>query len=105
MSIFNPENDQELLYQEYIAARVMYKANKKLCSQLPDNHPEKAENLQKLQAFKNKLDAINKHCLNNIDCFADLMDPELKHSLIEDDIIQLREELKEVKKSLMAMQE
>ncbi len=103
MSVSKPANVEELLYQEFIASKVVYKITKRLCIQLPDDHPEKAENLKKLQEFKNKLDIINKHYLKHIDDYVDLMDPELSSSLSEDDIILLRKELNEAKKTLMSM--
>lgn len=105
MNIADPLYNEELLFQEYVAAKVMYKATIKLCKQLPDDSPEKEENLERLKRFKNKLDRINKYCTKHIDYYADLMDSDLKNMLKEDDIILLREELKEVKKSLKAMQE
>lgn len=104
MRISKPANDEELLYQEFIASKVIYKITKRLCNQLPDENPEKAENLKKLQEFKNKLDIIDKHYLKHIDDYVNLMDTELGCSLSENDIILLRDELNEVKKSLIAMQ-
>ncbi|MFW6289955.1 MAG: hypothetical protein ACOC0R_03215 [Mariniphaga sp.] len=86
MKIVDPLKNEELLLQEYVAAKLIYKATNKLCKQLPDASPEKKENLIRLRRYKNKLDRINKYCLKHIDYYADLMDPELKNMLKEDDI-------------------
>lgn len=104
MNTANPANYNEWLYQEYIAAKVVYKIAKKQCNQIPDDNPKKDEILNKLQKMKNRIALIDDFFLKNIDRYSDLLDSELNYSLHEDDIILLRKELKEIKKSLTNLQ-
>lgn len=96
--------DNEWLFQEFIASRIAYRVTVKKIRRMPDSHPEKAEIADKLKLMKQKMSTVEKFFSKNIDTFADLLDPELRNSLNENDIIRLREELYEVRRSIAAME-
>ncbi|MFW6289912.1 MAG: hypothetical protein ACOC0R_03000 [Mariniphaga sp.] len=104
MSIANSAEYNEWLYQEYVAAKVAYKIAQKQSKRIPDDNPQKAEILKRLQEMKDKMVLIDTFLLKNIDSYSELLDSELHYSLREKDIILLREELKAVKKSIINLQ-
>ena len=96
----NYNKEQEQLFNELIAVKFLYRSRIKIFKQLPDDSKEKSGVDKDLQALRERLNKIEKRISGYGDSFLDVYDHELMVPLTEAGIIKLREELREVRKSL-----
>lgn len=91
------ENSKEKLFDELVAVRILYdKKIKQLKSfDLNEKEPESVEN--ELAALRKRIASIKSSIARYGESFLDVYDSELMKPLSEADVIELREEIQEVR--------
>lgn len=94
------KKDQEMLFDELIEVKLLYKTKEKVWKQTAGEHPEFNKMKEELSVLKNRIKNIEKNISSFGDSFFDVYDKELIKPLSEKDIFILREEIKEVRNTL-----
>lgn len=97
------KNEQEKLFDELIAVKLILKNKEKEWKQLTSENPELKKVNEELATLRKKIGEIEKNISKYGDSFLDVYDSELMKPLSESDIIVLRDEIKEVRTSLKAI--
>lgn len=97
------KNEQEKLFDELIAVKLILKNKEKEWKQLTTENPELKKMNEELAALRKRIGEIDKNISKYGDSFLDVYDSELMKPLSESDIIVLRDEIKEVRVSLKAI--
>lgn len=97
------KNEQENLFDELIAVKLILKNKEKEWKQLTSENPELKKVNEELATLRKKIGEIEKNISKYGDSFLDVYDSELMKPLSESDIIVLRDEIKEVRTSLKAI--
>lgn len=97
------KNEQENLFDELIAVKLILKNKEKEWKQLTSENPELKKVNEELATLRKKIGEIEKNISKYGDSFLDVYDSELMKPLSESDIIVLRDEIKEVRTTLKAI--
>ncbi len=97
------KNEQEKLFDELIAVKLILKNKEKEWKQLTSENPELKKVNEELATLRKRIGEIEKNISKYGDSFLDVYDSELMKPLSESDIIVLRDEIKEVRTSLKAI--
>jgi hypothetical protein len=97
------KNEQEQLFDELIAVKHLYKTREKEWRRHPVDNPEFRKIQVELTGLKRRIRDIEKCISRYGDSFFDVYDSELILPLSELDIINLRDEINEVRHSLETM--
>ncbi len=94
------KNEQEKIFDELIAVKLLYKSREKEWKFLPADNPAKLEIKKDLSILKSRINTIEQNISHLSDSFFDVYDSELMNPLSESDILVLRDEIKAVRNSL-----
>ncbi|RIH65895.1 hypothetical protein D1164_06410 [Mariniphaga sediminis] len=97
------KNDQEKLFDELIAVKLLYKTKERKWKQLAAENPDYQRIKNEMQALRKRISGIEKCISKYGESFFDVYDSELIKPLSESDILVLRDEIKDVRYSLEAM--
>lgn len=97
------KNDQEKLFDELIAVKLLYKTKERKWKQLAAENPDYQRIKNEMQALRKRILGIEKCISKYGESFFDVYDSELIKPLSESDILVLRDEIKDVRYSLEAM--
>ena len=97
------KNDQEKLFDELIAVKLLYKTKERKWKQLAAENPDYQRIKNEMQTLRKRISGIEKCISKYGESFFDVYDSELIKPLSESDILVLRDEIKDVRYSLEAM--
>ena len=97
------KNEQEILFDELIVVKHLYKSKEKEWKQIAPQNPEFSKMKMELTELRRRIASIEKSISKYGDSFFDVYDSELIKPLSESDILNLRDEIKDVRSSLEAM--
>jgi archaellum component FlaC len=97
------KKDQEMLFDELIEVKLLYKAKEKIRKQTAGEHPEFKKMKEELSVLKKRIKNIETSISRFGESFFDVYDSQLGKPLSETDILSLRDEIKEVRDSLEAI--
>jgi hypothetical protein len=97
------KKNQEMLFDELIEVKLLYKTKEKIWKHTAGENPEFNKMKEELAVLRKRIKNIEKNILSFGESFFDVYDAELGKSLSETDILSLRDEIKEVRDSLEAI--
>lgn len=103
MADSSQKNDQEKLFDELIAVKLLYKTKEKKWKQLAAENPDDQSIKNEMHELRKRISGIEKCISKYGESFFDVYDSELIKPLSESDILVLRDEIKDVRYSLEAM--